>query len=295
MIAALDTDKNGTVSAAELGNSTQSLKQLDRNADGELSLQELLPIGPPPPRGGQQGGGDRPQGPPPPDGPDETAGWRVSPSVLSAAIITDRAELEPVQASPSTMKRIVLLLIPVIALAVGVTDPSAPTAREEMTGQLWQASIRAEADGDASAAMEKVTACAKHGGDAYMADLRGGWLCYSARKHDEASRCYDAAANLQPNALSPRLGLLNIAQAKNDGAAAILAAEAVLKIEPTNYRALMAVAWGALPRQGLPALGPSPISGSSRSIQRISTPSAARPGARSTTARNARPGTASAA
>lgn len=160
-------------------------------------------------------------------------------------IITDRAELEPVQAFPSTMKRIVLLLIPVIALAVGVTDPSAPTAREEMTGQLWQASIRAEADGDASAAMEKVTACAKHGGDAYMANLRSGWLCYSARKHDEASRCYDAAANLQPNALNPRLGLLNIAQAKNDGAAAILAAETVLKIEPTNYRALMAVAWGA--------------------------------------------------
>jgi Ca2+-binding EF-hand superfamily protein len=67
VIVALDTDKNGSVSAAELQNSATSLKTLDENSDGELSIQELLDIGPPPPMDEADG----PQGPPPPPPSDE--------------------------------------------------------------------------------------------------------------------------------------------------------------------------------------------------------------------------------
>ena len=143
------------------------------------------------------------------------------------------------------MKRFLLLVLPVVALAVGVPEAGDHLTHEEKLGQLWQGSLTAEASGDAATAMGKLAAFAKNGGDPFMAQLRGGWLNYSAQKHDEAARCYTEAVKLQPNALSPRLGLLNIAQAKSDGAAAIVAAESVLKIEPTNYRALLAVAWGA--------------------------------------------------
>jgi len=59
LIAALDADKNGTLSAEELEGATESLLELDKNEDGELSPQELFPHGPPPPppphKDGQEG------------------------------------------------------------------------------------------------------------------------------------------------------------------------------------------------------------------------------------------------
>ena len=143
------------------------------------------------------------------------------------------------------MKRLLLLLLPVVTLGVGVPDTPSHPSREEATGLLWQASITAEANGDAMGAMDNLGAFAKNGGDPFMGRLRAGWLNFSAKKYDEAARNYAEAVKLQPSALSPRLGLLSVAQAKTDGAAAITVAEAVLKIEPTNHRALKAAAWGA--------------------------------------------------
>ena len=70
LVAALDADKDGTISADELEVSTDSLKQLDKNGDGELSPEDIHPHGPPPPPPGD-GDGDQPQGPPPgDDGPE---------------------------------------------------------------------------------------------------------------------------------------------------------------------------------------------------------------------------------
>ena len=64
IIAALDVDHDGTISAAELADSPESLKTLDKNGDGELSPEELRPHGPPP----------RPQGPPPGEDEGEVGG-----------------------------------------------------------------------------------------------------------------------------------------------------------------------------------------------------------------------------
>jgi len=141
------------------------------------------------------------------------------------------------------MKRTLLLLLPVIAIAVAAPESSQKT-REEEIGKLWQESVTAETNGDSALAMEKLMSYAKNGGDSYLANLRAGWLNYSDKKYDEAARFYATASKLQANALNPRLGLLNVAQAKSDVAAATAAAEAVIKIEPTNYRALMAYSWG---------------------------------------------------
>jgi hypothetical protein len=61
VIAALDADRDGTISAGEMEGAPDSLKNLDKNGDGELSPEELHPHGPPPP-GGHEG---QPKGPPP--------------------------------------------------------------------------------------------------------------------------------------------------------------------------------------------------------------------------------------
>lgn len=67
VVAALDTDHDGTISATELAAAPDSLKVLDKDGDGALSPAELHPQGPPPRREGEQGGDDGPQGPPPGD------------------------------------------------------------------------------------------------------------------------------------------------------------------------------------------------------------------------------------
>ena len=43
VLAALDADHDGEVSAAEIANSFHSLKTLDRNGDGSLTPDELIP------------------------------------------------------------------------------------------------------------------------------------------------------------------------------------------------------------------------------------------------------------
>lgn len=48
VIAALDQDRDGQLSADELDQSKESLLTLDQNGDGELSPDELHPQGPPP-------------------------------------------------------------------------------------------------------------------------------------------------------------------------------------------------------------------------------------------------------
>lgn len=143
------------------------------------------------------------------------------------------------------MKRTLLLLLPVIALAAGTADQAERKSKEEMLGTLWQASLQAEKSGEPDAALAKAAAFARNGGDAYLATMRAAWLAYGQKKYDEAARQYVSAMKLQSIALSPRLGLLTVAQDQSDVAAAARAGDLVLQLEPTNYRALMAVAWGA--------------------------------------------------
>jgi Ca2+-binding EF-hand superfamily protein len=58
-MVALDTDKDGEISAKEIENASKSLKTLDKNGDGKLSPDELRPsfAGRGPEAGGQGRGG----------------------------------------------------------------------------------------------------------------------------------------------------------------------------------------------------------------------------------------------
>jgi hypothetical protein len=63
VIEALDTNHDGIIEADEIANAAQSLKTLDKNGAGQLTIPELL--GPPPHR--PRNGDDGPPGPPPCD------------------------------------------------------------------------------------------------------------------------------------------------------------------------------------------------------------------------------------
>lgn len=63
IIAALDLNHDGVISADEIKKAPESLLKLDKNGDGQLTPDELRPPPPPPPNGNgdQHGGGQGPQ------------------------------------------------------------------------------------------------------------------------------------------------------------------------------------------------------------------------------------------
>ena len=60
LFVALDTNRDGVIDAAEIANASAALKALDKNGDGKLTPNELIP---PPPGPGE--GFEPPPGPPP--------------------------------------------------------------------------------------------------------------------------------------------------------------------------------------------------------------------------------------
>jgi hypothetical protein len=68
-MAALDKDKDGSLSADEITAAAESLKTLDKNGDGKLAEDELRPPRPPRGPGGPEGFGRGPRGDAPFDGP----------------------------------------------------------------------------------------------------------------------------------------------------------------------------------------------------------------------------------
>ncbi len=63
IIAVLDAERDGVISAEEIENAPDALLQLDKNSDGELTREELHPEGRPP-RGGGRPPGGKPEGEP---------------------------------------------------------------------------------------------------------------------------------------------------------------------------------------------------------------------------------------
>jgi len=72
LLAALDTDHDGSLSASEIDNAPESLRKLDKNGDGTITPDEMRPEPPPAPKD-QDGSGTDNQQPPPGDNPEPPA------------------------------------------------------------------------------------------------------------------------------------------------------------------------------------------------------------------------------
>jgi Flp pilus assembly protein TadD len=132
-------------------------------------------------------------------------------------------------------------LFAALLIKAGSANPTSATDPRK-AGEAWASSLSAEQSGDYGEALFHTNAWRQAGGDQYVGLLRLAWLHYLKQEHAKAAAFYAQASSQRPNALTPLLGLLNTAQAMNDGAKIQAAAERVLRVEPTNYRALMAAA-----------------------------------------------------
>jgi hypothetical protein len=64
LMMALDVNHDGIIDSNEIANASEELKTLDKNGDGQLTLDELRPPGPPM-KGGHESRDDKPGVPPP--------------------------------------------------------------------------------------------------------------------------------------------------------------------------------------------------------------------------------------
>jgi len=125
------------------------------------------------------------------------------------------------------------------AASIGIKEnPSAAAANYALSGPL-SSSIKAETSKKYDDALKEVFAFQQAGGDPFVASLRAGWLYYLKGAYPEAEQAYANANRLHTGALNPVLGLLNVAEATKDGMKIQRMAEAVLRIDPSNYRASM--------------------------------------------------------
>ena len=109
-------------------------------------------------------------------------------------------------------------------------------------GKLWTDSTSAEASKDYAGALRLVQSFKEQGGDPFLAALRTGWLHYQNGNYSQSEVAYYKALSLKPTSLNASLGLMNAVQGQLDPRKTVHAAEAVLKIQSTNYRAMMVLA-----------------------------------------------------
>jgi tetratricopeptide (TPR) repeat protein len=128
-----------------------------------------------------------------------------------------------------------LIFLAALVAQLAAADPAA-------LGKLSLASAKAEAAKDFATAIDQMKTYQQRGGEPFFAAIRLGWLYFNSGDYAAAQRSYTQAAALQPTSLNARLGVLNAAVALKDPRRTAQAAAAVLKEEPTNYIALMAIA-----------------------------------------------------
>jgi tetratricopeptide (TPR) repeat protein len=139
-------------------------------------------------------------------------------------------------------KLLPLLAFPLLLLWLCQPTTASRLQLMQARGLLWQQSLAWEEKGDGRAALLSLQAYAARGGDPYLVNLRAGWLNLQQKRYSDAANYYQQASRFHPQALAAHVGLLQARMsAKQYGEAGKLAA-IILKTDPVNYQALVALA-----------------------------------------------------
>ncbi len=141
------------------------------------------------------------------------------------------------------LRRTIPLLLPALLMMSGVAEPQKPEEKPTKTSaEYWEASKTAETNKDYDEAIKNLVMYQKTDGDKFLSLIRYAWLSYLKNDYAKAEEFYLAAQVKEPSSVNCAIGLLDVAQGMNDEAKIKRAAEAVVRLVPTNYRASMLLA-----------------------------------------------------
>ena len=126
-----------------------------------------------------------------------------------------------------------------VSLGCGIASAGADGG----AGDQFQRSYDAEAMGKTQDALGALDALPAPAHDAYVAQLRRGWLLYKLGKHPEAVEAYGKAIALEPRSVEARVGALLPAMALRRWADVESGAREALKLDPGNYLASLRMAF----------------------------------------------------
>ena len=112
-------------------------------------------------------------------------------------------------------------------------------ARATDTPELFQQSYDAEAAGKLAEAIGALDQLPPAEHDAYVPELRRGWLQYRAGHYSDAIAAYTRAIALAPRALEPKVGILLPLLAERRYSDVERYAREVLRADPGNYSATL--------------------------------------------------------
>lgn len=139
------------------------------------------------------------------------------------------------------LQRLLAVGIPSLCIAASLAQQEPAAVATPSSAQYWAASVEAETAKEYDKAIEQIMLYQKNDGDNFLSMLRYAWLNYLKGDWEKAENGYNNALKLERSSLNAALGLLDVAQAKQEQKAIVAAAETVLRISPYNYRALMIV------------------------------------------------------
>ncbi|MBU6326089.1 MAG: hypothetical protein KGQ89_00525 [Verrucomicrobia bacterium] len=142
------------------------------------------------------------------------------------------------------LHRLAAVLLPVVLAAASLAEPEAdkpakPAIPAPPSAAFWAESVSAESNKEYDKALEQLMLYQKADGDKFLSSLRYGWLCYLKQDYEKAETGYNSALKIEHSSLNAAVGLLDVAQMLKDKEKIKRAAEGILRISPTHYRASM--------------------------------------------------------
>ena len=132
------------------------------------------------------------------------------------------------------------IMVSMMLLAASVVKV---TAQDMSTQDAFSLSYSAEYNKDIPGAIKPLKAIeAKESGN-YLLELRIGWLLYVSELYNESVEYYKKAAQLEPSAVEPLLGIVNSLAAGGKNEELMPVYKSILTIDPNNYTALSRLAW----------------------------------------------------
>ena len=134
-------------------------------------------------------------------------------------------------------------VLAVVLMTMGMSASRPAHAADDPVAAHFEASFKAEEEGEIARALNEVLEVLRVHGDDYVANLRAAWLYYRKGQYDDAIVTYRKAITLAPRSVEAHLGLTLPLMAMSRWKETEDICRKVLRPAPANYLALSRLAY----------------------------------------------------